>query len=66
MGRVNKLALAVSIALDEYSKWPVFFMDSLHLAGYNLRSFLPRNPLELALAPVLRVPLSLGIPVNPL
>ena len=66
MGRMNKLTLAVSVTLDKYGKWPVFFMDSLYLAGYNLRSFLPRNPFELALAPVLWVPLTLGIPVNPL
>jgi len=64
--RVNCLALAVSVTLHQDAERPIGFVDSPDLVGDDVGRLIPGDADVLALAAVLRVPLSLGIPVNPL
>jgi hypothetical protein len=65
MRRVDELALTMPVALHQDGQRPVGVADALDLVGHQLRRLVPRNAHVLALAPVLRVPLAFGIPVDP-
>jgi len=65
MGRMHDFRLSVSVSLSQNCIGAVFFYDSFYLAGDDVYSFIPGDSLELALAPVLRVSIALGVPINP-
>ena len=59
-------SLPMPVRLGQYGVRPVFFVDPLELTGYNIGSLIPGYALILALPPILRVSLAVGIPVNSL
>ncbi|MBA7714558.1 hypothetical protein ES703_123584 [subsurface metagenome] len=66
MRSIDSLALPVSVSLYKDTKWPVFLVNPLYLAGYYFGSLVPGDSLELTLTPVLRVSFAFGVPINPL
>ena len=53
------------VTLRQHSEMTVFFLYSKYLAGYDVGSFVPGYTAIFALAAVLCVSLSVGVPVNP-
>ncbi len=66
VGGVHDLGLSVSVTLCQYGGGPVFLDDTLDLADNDIGGLIPGDSLVLALPPVLRVSLAVGVPVNPL
>ena len=64
--RVDGLALAVAVALDQDRRRAVLLVDPGDLLGDDVRRLVPGDADVLALAAVLRVPLAVGIPVDAL
>ena len=58
--------LTMPIAAAQHSVRPIRLLDPLNLVGYYSCSLIPGNPLILALTSVLRVPLSIRVPIDPL
>ncbi len=64
--RMHHLALTMAVLLNEDGQRTVRVADACNLVGDDLRSLLPGDAHELALAAILRVALALRIPVDPL
>ncbi len=64
MWRMYCLTLPVAVPLHQNPQSTVLPVDPPHLGSNNLQSLFPGDPPVLALATVLRVPLSLRVPVN--
>ena len=63
---VDHLALAVAVGLHEDGQGAVLLVDPADLGGDQVGRLVPADAHELALAAVLRVPLAVGVPVDPL
>ena len=63
---LHHLVLAVLVALIEKGGRAVLLLDAVHLADDGVQRLVPGDAHVLALAPVLRVALAVGVPVDPL
>ena len=66
MSAVDGLSLPMTVAVTQNAQRPVFLVNSLDLVGDERRRLIPGDADILALAPVLRIALALGVPVHAL
>lgn len=62
--RMDDLAFAVTVALKQNRNFPVFLLNTQQFVGDDGGNFVPRGVAELALAAVLRIALSVGVPID--
>ena len=66
MGRVNHFCLTMAVALNENRGKAIGFFHANNLISDDGRGLIPADPLEFALAAVLGMAFSLGVPVDAL
>ncbi len=66
VGTVHDLGLAVTVTVGEDAARPVLLVDPPDLVGDDVGRLVPTDAHVLALAPILRIPFPLGIPVHSL